>query len=77
MDVEGEGSTLDKPYVERRQLLEPLGLNGHAPACLVRGRGSRDGGGGKKGKEGVMAKRLDSPYLLGRRAGTGRKVKHA
>jgi bifunctional non-homologous end joining protein LigD len=71
-------STLDLPYRDRRALLEKLALSGpnwQMPATTI--------GGGKRvleaakslGLEGVVAKRLDSPYQSGRRSPAWIKVK--
>jgi bifunctional non-homologous end joining protein LigD len=72
-------STLGLPYRERRALLDGLELDGphwRAPASHVGDgedmvRASRD-----QGLEGVVAKRLDSPYEPGRRTGAWIKIKH-
>jgi bifunctional non-homologous end joining protein LigD len=72
-------SLLDAPYAERRAALAGLELQGDtwmAPAHHV-GDGaqllalSRD-----QGLEGIVAKRLDAPYLPGRRSSGWRKVKN-
>ena len=79
--VDGE-SLLGRPYGERRGRLEALGLE-QAPD----GRWAlspRFGGPGSEvlrasldqGLEGVVAKRLDSPYLPGKRSRTWTKVKN-
>ena len=76
--VEGK-STMCLPYRERRALLDGLELDGphwRAPASHVGDgedmvRASRD-----QGLEGVVAKRLDSPYEPGRRTGAWIKIKH-
>jgi bifunctional non-homologous end joining protein LigD len=67
------------PYTERRARLEELDLNG----ASWRTPDYHEGEGGalldasaKQGLEGVMAKRLDSPYEPGRRPGTWLKVKN-
>jgi bifunctional non-homologous end joining protein LigD len=72
-------SLLARPYVERRELLESLGLEGTAwkvpryhhgdGHALV--KASAD-----QGLEGVVAKRLDSQYVPGRRTSAWIKVKH-
>ncbi len=70
---------LDSPYRERRERLEGLGLRGAAwqvPSAR-RGEGSslleatR-----QRGLEGVIAKRVSSPYEPGRRSGAWLKIKH-
>jgi len=72
-------SLLELPYSERRELLEELELKG--PAWDTSGR--REGGGEaflaagrERGLEGVVAKRLDSPYRPGRRSPAWVKVKN-
>jgi bifunctional non-homologous end joining protein LigD len=71
-------STLNLPYGERRRLLESLELNGDSwrtpPVWFEDGESVLDAV-RKQGMEGVMAKRLDSPYLPGRRSDNWRKVK--
>jgi bifunctional non-homologous end joining protein LigD len=70
---------LKEPYSRRRRLLEALKLKGASwqtppyekgggPAMLEASR--------KAGLEGVMAKKLDSPYEPGRRSGAWVKVKN-
>lgn len=72
-------SLLDKPYTERRKLLESLqltGTNWQVPA-YKQGKGlelltaSRT-----LDLEGIIAKRLDSPYQAGKRPGTWLKIKN-
>ncbi|PRY49753.1 bifunctional non-homologous end joining protein LigD [Geodermatophilus tzadiensis] len=78
LTVGGE-SLLDRPYAERRDRLDALGAAGRrwATTPWFRGGGtdvhaaSRD-----NGLEGVVAKRLDSPYRPGVRAQEWIKVKH-
>lgn len=71
--------TIDRPYAERRELLDGLALHGPSwavspyfagggPAVLAASR--------RPGIEGVVAKRLDSAYLPGRRSEHWRKVKN-
>jgi bifunctional non-homologous end joining protein LigD len=72
-------STIELPYRERRELLEGLGLKGPAwrtPACH-RGSG-RDflAVSAEHGLEGVLAKRLDSPYRPGERSEDWLKIKN-
>jgi bifunctional non-homologous end joining protein LigD len=70
--------TTELPYVDRRALLERLDLASDAWQTPASSRGpgaavlaaSQD-----LGLEGVVAKRLDSPYLAGRRSDAWRKVK--
>jgi bifunctional non-homologous end joining protein LigD len=72
-------STMRLPYTDRRRLLEQLELEGptwkvpayHGGEGEALLEASRD-----QGLEGVVAKRLDSPYEPGRRGGTWRKVKN-
>ncbi|MGY1700448.1 non-homologous end-joining DNA ligase [Geodermatophilus sp. SYSU D00766] len=72
-------SLLDLPYDQRRERLDGLGAEGRrwVGTPWFRGGGadvhaaSRD-----NGLEGVVAKRLDSPYRPGVRAPEWRKVKH-
>jgi bifunctional non-homologous end joining protein LigD len=70
--------TTDLAYVDRRALLERLDLAGGAwqtPASS-RGPGAAVLAASQElGLEGVVAKRLDSPYLPGRRSDAWRKVK--
>ncbi len=73
------GTTLlDQTYAQRRELLERLGVahpftrvppsyRGEGQDILTVAR--------QHGLEGIMCKRLDSPYLPGRRSGDWRKVK--
>ncbi|GIH65620.1 hypothetical protein Msi02_64370 [Microbispora siamensis] len=69
-----DGHTLlDLPYLDRRALLDSLGLGAPPylpcePAVLEATR--------RQGLEGVVAKRLDSPYRPGRRAEWWIKVKN-
>ena len=72
-------SLLDEPYAARRRRLEELGLDGpawrtpafHAGAGAELLTASRE-----QGLEGIVAKRLDSPYEPGRRSPAWTKVKH-
>ncbi len=72
-------ATLDVPYAQRRELLETLDLTGPSWATAP----SFPGGGAavlqasrSAGMEGVVAKRLDSPYQPGRRSEYWLKVKN-
>jgi len=71
---------LDLPYRERRRLLLEMGLDGEhwrVPAHHE-GQGSALlAATREQGLEGVVAKRLDSPYRPGRRDGSWLKVKNA
>jgi bifunctional non-homologous end joining protein LigD len=73
-------STLSLPYAERRRLLDRLGLAGRAfqtpPAAYGNGTSAYDAA-ARFGFEGVVMKRLDSPYLPGRRTDAWRKLKIA
>lgn len=77
MYVDGLG-LLGAPYRERREILSALGLNGahwSAPPN-VHGRGSQVWDAVvREGLEGVVAKRLSSPYLPGTRSAHWRKTK--
>lgn len=78
LEWDGE-SLLGRPYAQRRERLEALGVAGErwVPTPWFRGGGaavlaaSRD-----NGLEGVVAKRLDSPYRPGVRGPDWRKVKN-
>ena len=76
--LEGE-SLLHLPYTERRERLEGLGLTGgpwQVPASF-RGSGADFlAASAEQGLEGIVAKRLDSPYRPGRRSGEWLKVKN-
>jgi len=71
-------SLCDEPYTERRRLLEGLHLAGATwqtpPATFGGGRAVLDTA-EELGLEGVVAKRVDSRYLPGRRSDSWRKVK--
>jgi bifunctional non-homologous end joining protein LigD len=75
-----DGSSLFRlPYTERRERLEQLDLNGRSwrtPAYHAGEGAALLDASAKQGLEGVMAKRLDSPYEPGRRPGTWLKVKN-
>lgn len=73
-------STRRMSYVDRRALLESLGLVGPAvqvPPYFLDAGEDVLAASLEHGLEGVMAKRLDSPYLSGRRSDLWRKVKHS
>lgn len=71
-------STMDLPYLHRRRLLEGLGLAGPSwsvPPVTV-GEGSAVLEAARSLRlEGIIAKRLDSPYEPGRRSGAWLKLK--
>jgi bifunctional non-homologous end joining protein LigD len=63
-------STVDLPYVERRDLLDELGLAGphwQTPPYFPGGGGFALQTAREQGLPGVVAKRLDAPYTPGRR----------
>ncbi len=67
-----------RPYAERRKLLESLDFK--HPYCLIPPNQVGDGGtilevAAAHELEGVVAKRLDSPYFPGRRSALWRKIK--
>ena len=76
-------STLELTYTERRTLLERLGLAGpswQTPPTTYGAMGEGTGEAVREasralGLEGVVAKRIDSPYRPGKRADSWRKVK--
>jgi bifunctional non-homologous end joining protein LigD len=74
----GERSTMDLAWADRRPLLEGLGLAGPSwavpPAFPGRGTDTMAAAAGRR-LEGVVAKRLDSPYLPGIRTKAWTKVK--
>jgi bifunctional non-homologous end joining protein LigD len=72
-------STLDLPYTARRELLEQLALEGSAwrtPRNFVGQTQAVLAATEKRRLEGVVAKRLDSPYKPGTRNGAWVKHKH-
>ena len=72
-------STLPLPYSERRRLLEALELKGRfwqtPPSTSGDGEGTREAS-RQLALEGVMAKRLDSAYLPGKRSDAWLKIKN-
>ncbi len=65
-------STRDLPYAERRALLDSLGLKGEswqAPRSHAGPGADLYEAARRQGLEGIVAKRLDSPYRPGRRSG--------
>lgn len=72
-------STMALPYTERRRLLESLELEGSCWKTPANHRGPGDAflrASAEGGLEGVVAKRLDSPYEPGRRSSAWVKVKN-
>jgi len=72
-------SLMALPYEERRRRLDELGLEGAAWRTPASHRGEGKAlleATAKQGLEGVVAKRLDSPYEPGRRSGAWTKVKN-
>ncbi len=72
------GSTMAEPYTERRRLLTALALEGPAwqtPAHVEGGGAALLAAAQQQGLEGLVAKRLDSPYSPGKRAASWIKVK--
>lgn len=73
---------LDLPYVERRRRLEGLPLDGKAVQnCVLSPQFAGPGSdvlaaSRTQGLEGIVAKRLDSPYLPGKRSPSWRKIKN-
>jgi bifunctional non-homologous end joining protein LigD len=78
LSLDGE-DLLERPYEERRERLDALGLAGHrwVTTPWFRGGGARvDAASKENDLEGVVAKRLDSPYRPGVRSPEWRKVKN-
>jgi bifunctional non-homologous end joining protein LigD len=72
-------ATTSLPYFERRATLEALGLSGEewaVPPVTFDGAADMLATSLERGLEGVIAKRVDSPYFPGRRSPTWRKVKN-
>jgi bifunctional non-homologous end joining protein LigD len=72
-------SLVDRPYAERRALLEGLGLGGpswQTPAYQPGEGAALLEASRRQGLEGVVAKRLDAPYEPGGRSGAWLKVKN-
>ena len=71
-------STMELPYTDRRTLLDQLALAGptwQTPPTTFGGGDAVLRAATELGLEGVVAKRLDSAYLPGRRSDAWRKVK--
>ena len=72
-------STMGKPWTERREILEGLGLNGESwrtPRVHMGDAQAFFEATREQGLEGVVAKRRDSFYEPGRRSGAWIKIKH-
>ncbi len=72
-------STLDLPYRQRRSLLDGLQLEGPTWRTVPQLEGSGEDllfATREQGLEGVLAKRLDSPYRPGQRSKSWRKIKN-
>jgi bifunctional non-homologous end joining protein LigD len=72
-------SLLDLPYESRREALDGLGLAGpswQTPPWFIGGGAAVLDASRQQGLEGIVAKRLDSRYVPGRRADTWRKLKN-
>ena len=75
----GEHQTTELPYEDRRRLLEQLveaGPNWMVPSHRVGGGAELVAVTYAQGLEGVMAKRLGSPYQVGQRSNHWLKIKH-
>lgn len=73
------GSTVDLPYIERRQLLRELGLSGaviQVPEDLGLPFDAAVAVSHELGLEGIVAKRDDATYQPGRRSRAWIKIKH-
>ena len=71
LHVDGE-NVRDLPYLERRKLLEDLGLDGtrwRTPAYRLDGGPDLLEAARRQGLEGIVSKRTDSPYRPGKRTG--------
>ena len=71
-------ATTGLPYTDRRRLLERLALSGPAwqtPPATIGGGAAAEAAARALGFEGIVMKRLDSPYLPGRRTDAWRKLK--
>ncbi|PSR70345.1 hypothetical protein C8258_02620 [Nocardia sp. MDA0666] len=75
----GDRPLIDLPYEQRRRLLEQLGLRGpnwRIPPGLTGTGADVLAESARLGLEGIVCKRLDSPYLPGRRSPLWTKVKN-
>lgn len=71
--------TIDRPWLERRRMLEQLALEAphvHTSPVVVGELDEMLRCTRELGLEGVMAKRTDAPYRPGRRSGEWLKIKH-
>jgi bifunctional non-homologous end joining protein LigD len=78
LELDGK-STMDLPYARRRELLESLALSGstfETPPSTVGGGAAALAAAVEQHTEGIVAKRLDSRYLPGRRSPTWLKIKN-
>ncbi len=78
LHYDGE-NLFERPYVERRELLESLELNGEhwqTPAAHPGDGAALLAISAEQGLEGIVAKRLDSPYRPGKRGREWLKVKN-
>src|SRR5690348_15873424 len=76
--IDGE-SLLPQPYKERRERLQQMGLDGLAWRVPSYSAGNGEQlleAAGTQHLEGILCKRLDSPYVPGRRGGSWLKVKN-
>lgn len=77
----GDVDATEVPYRERRRLLDDLDLDGgpgarvRVPSVLPGGAEDAWAAAEAMRMEGIVAKRLDSPYVVGRRSPAWRKVK--
>ena len=75
----GGESLLDRPYEERRERLDALGLDGKSwrtPAYHHGDGAALLAASHERGLEGIVAKRLDSPYRPGKRGREWLKIKN-
>lgn len=74
-----EHDVIALPYEDRRRLLEQLvepGSHWTVPSYRIGGGPELLAATGAQGLEGIMAKRLGSPYVPGKRTPNWRKIKH-
>jgi bifunctional non-homologous end joining protein LigD len=80
LELDGR-SLLDRPYAERREILEGLGLDAlgdrvHVPPVFHGDRQAAQDISQQLRLEGIVAKRTDSPYAPGHRGRTWLKIKN-